>query len=258
MKNISPNKYKEIILVELKNDITKKETNYIESLLIPIFIVIVSTVLSVVLSKIIKTKKEREEINKLKLDIKNIEKRKDDEEKKLKVEVEKLNQEVINFKKSYQPFVFDNLNRIGNELLPRKVRLLENLIRIKNEFFDFENSYYNGQRSIDDLSEYYARISRNINKSILSDFNKHVSQEVYYFNSEIISKINELSSELNTLYEYDLHQTSLLNQNMHIDAESCIKTISELFKNSIHLIREDLQIDNQYIQKFLQRYNTIE
>ena len=233
MKNNTPNQYKETILVELQNSKSATDTNLINTLFIPLIIGIVSVVVSVLLSKFLRSKKE-------------------------KIETEKINQEINNLKRNYQPFVFDALNRIGNELLPRKVKLLENLLRIKSEFFDFENSYYDGQQSVEDVSEYYQTIARNMSKSILDDFNKNINQEVCYFHSEIISKINNLSSEFYRLNDYDSLQFSLSDPNVHPEAEKCVLKISELFKDSIKLIREDLLIDNRYIQNFLNHYNKIE
>jgi hypothetical protein len=233
MKDNTQNQYKETILVEIKNSNPTKDINLMNTLFFPSIIGIASIVVSVVLSKFLKSKKE-------------------------KTETEKINQEINNLKKNYQPFVFDTLNRIGNELLPRKVKLLENLLRIKSDFFDFENSYYEGQSSVDDVCEYYQIIARNMNKSILDDFNRNVNQEVYYFHSEIIKKINSLSSEFYKLTEYESYQISLRNPDVHPDAENCVLQITELFKDSIELIRQDLQIDNRYIQNFLNHYNKIE
>lgn len=233
MRDKIQNHYKETILVEVKNLTPPADTNLMDNLFIPLIIGILSIVVSVLLSKFLRSKKE-------------------------KIETEKINQEIDNLKKNYQPFVFDTLNRIGNELLPRKIKLLENLLRIKNEFFDFENPYYEGRRSIDGTSEYYETIARNINKRILDDFKRNVNDEVYYFHSEIISKINDLRSEFETLKEYDSCQSSLSNPDIHVDAEGCVIKIINLFNVSIELIRQDLQIDNRYVQNFLNYYNKIE
>lgn len=210
-----------------------QDINFITTLYIPITLSLITILTTALITKFITNKQD-------------------------KATTQKLEVEIQNLKKNYQPFVFDALNKIGNELLPRKIRLLDNLIKIKSQLFFFENEFLEGNPRVDEYSIYLETMSKNINKEIVTDFQDKVLKESYYFNSNIIDHITRLSSNIKKLKDYDSIQQSILSQDAHPESKQILKEINTLFLKTIELIRQDLQLDNLYIQNFLKHYNTVE
>lgn len=210
-----------------------QDINFITTLYIPILLSLLTILATTLITKSITNKQDRTTTQKLEIEIQNL-------------------------KKSYQPFVFDALNKIGNELLPRKIRLLDNLIKIKSKLFFFENDFLEGNPRVEDYSIYMETMSKNINKEIVTDFQDNILKESYYFNSNIINHITRLSSNIKKLNDYNSIQQSILSQDAHPESMQTLTQINTLFIETIELIRQDLQLDNLYIQNFLKHYNTVE
>ena len=180
------------------------------------------------------------------------------EQEKLDSEVSKLNEEIKQIKSSFQPIVLSTIQATQDKLLQDKIDALKEVVKLRNKLYSVEQFYINGEPFIEEEFTYFQSIYLNVSSSLVKELEGIVAEKGYYFPNIIIETLNLILFELNQIYDIQKREFSKQIQEMPDDAEIKVKQLAGNFKNVIDLIRENLKINNDFVDKFIEKYNDLE
>jgi hypothetical protein len=177
--------------------------------------------------------------------------------KKVDIEIDKMKAETTQIKKSFQPIVLTTLMQSQEYYRGDKVKALKEIVNYKTDLFYVEQYYDNGELVTDSMFEYHSDIYRRISPHKVKEISAVVNNYGYLFPDIIINKLKDLQSDISNLNNIWSREASVQNQEMPDDAELIMNKLSEKFEKVIGLIRNDLHVDNGFINEFIQEYKDL-
>jgi len=174
--------------------------------------------------------------------------------KKYNSEIEKLKEETKRLRRDFQPYILSTLQEIQSSIYKTKLEGLSELVKVRNDVFDFENPIVNGRFLYQDLEDFYLHVLDHFSKENLDKYNIFFTKYGYLYPRKVNKKLSNVSTSLYGAYEKYVNNSS---QQLHPN-ESELVTISELSTNfslAIESVRKDLHLDNTFIHDFIKKYN---
>lgn len=228
-------------MILIFQDSTQNQFDWLGSLLAPTLVALFIATISFFFNR----KKTRQEINSLKVNT-----------KKSNVEIEKLQLENEQIKRSFQPVVLSTIQAVQDNIIKDKIQGLKLLLKLKAEFLDWEYENLEGDRVLPTTENYFISIYKNYSETKTQEHNKFHQEFAYLFSDKVLSKLNELLYKILDLKEdnysfYDIHDPTDLP---HKESLKLIKEIEELFNESISMVRFECLLDNSFIHEFIETY----
>ncbi len=176
--------------------------------------------------------------------------------KKYDVEIIKLQEETKQLKDHLKPQIIASLQETQKHLLELKLEALKQLAIVRDAYFRSENFFYEGQPFLDEADDYYQVFFNNASGPNFLKFQKFITDFEYLFPQSVIDHFNKLKHITETLYESNLDKNSTKTMEPDEKDKKLIDDLVDNFKHGIAAMREDLQLDNTFIQQYLKENST--
>jgi len=235
-----------IIVIEQKDKPDKPKAFYESSIFVILIVPIIIIIINHIFIRLWFRKKEKKESVKLQNEI-----------DKLVIEKDKINQDIIQLKSSFQPIVLSSLQKIQENILKDKIKVLQDIVVYRTNLFYLEQNYYQGQEIIGDEHEYYDLLYQGFSRIDLTKIGDTITLNGYLFPDMIKNKLDEILFDLRQIINIQNREYSMENSNMPFDAYEIFKRTHNSFFEVVELIRKDLHLDENFIHDFINRYKVI-
>lgn len=172
-----------------------------------------------------------------------------------KKELSKIDEEIKNLKLSHQPMVIATLQKTQDYILKDKIEVLKGVLQFRSNVFTVTLEFDDGIPNINDTSEYCNYIYINIENKTLSDYKSSVSQKKYFFKKDIIDNIDETITIYQDILYEKLKRESITEKNPFEAPDDFTQELNKIeisIDSLIEMIRVDLHLNNDFINKFLE------
>lgn len=227
--------YKIEIISKGKDDASLLANPIFTSFAFPILI----TLVTFFITRYVTRKKERTELS------------------KLEAETEKNKAEIEQIRTSFQPIIVSSLQTIQNKVFENKIDSLKGLINSKNELFEVDQMYHEGDAFIEDAHEYYENVYWNVSAPVLQKIKMNSLNNGSLFPNSIRIKFQDLVGSLYEIRDVQEREYSLKNQAIPDGVQNNLEVVSDKFDELIDEIRHDLHLDNTFIHDFISEHQKL-
>ena len=234
------------IIIEQKEKTLKPKEFYESDIFISSILSLLISICIILIPKLIYRSREIAERKKIQADIVKL------EGKKLKID-----QEILQLRRTFQPNVLAALQKTQENILQDKINTLREIIKFKTEFYNVPNAYFEGIGVIEDITKYYQCVYSGFYSDEYINIRNIVLLNGYIFPESIKAKLIDILNDLSNLLDIQNRESSLRNNDMPTDAFKILENLSLKFEIVIEKIRKDLHLDNTFIHDFVEKYKVI-
>ena len=232
-----------ILVIEQKEKAHKQKEIYETTLFTSFFFPLTITLITFSLARLYYRKREKIERKKIRADI-----------VKLEGEKVKIDQEIIQIKRTFQPYVLATLQKTQETILNDKINALREIAKFRTNFFTYSEINISDENidenSNDNIEEYYEYMLNIYNYKLFENFEKIVLLNGYLFPNDIINRLNSILNDIGHLVS--IIDTNFNNKKEIINDQILLKSLSSKFDEVIEDIRKDLHLDDSFIHDFIE------
>ena len=219
-------KQQQVIIVQdnkpVKEKIFLEEYPLITILLVPILVAIVGTYFTFLLNR-----------------------------KKYKGEVDKLKLETEQIKNSYEQVVLDTIQQVNSGLLDQKIKGLQELVALHENFIDYDLPYDDQGRLLGDYGEYLHGIYLDFNQQKFDQFREYKINYGYLYNSTAHQELDKLIRNLYSLKESSISYAAGRELKDQYECEDQVPPVLKQFTKCFDAIRRELHLDNDFTAEYI-------
>lgn len=176
---------------------------------------------------------------------------------KNKREIDKLTVETEKIKNSFQPVVVATIQSVNDKLLDTKIKALINITKIKSEFIDVEQQYYEGD-PVFDYDDFLESVFRKFTVEQFNSIKQFKDDFSYFLSKKSFEEFNTLYIKLEELYQSRLTFYSVDDGETDYGMDEEIKLILTLFERVLNEMRNELHLDNTFVEDFIRANQHLE
>ena len=176
--------------------------------------------------------------------------------KKEKAEITKLNAEVDQLKKAFQPVILSTIQAVQDKVIEDKINGLKKLLILKSEFLTWDYLDAEGDPVFPTGDAFFISVYEHFTGSMADDYINFHQEYAYLYSDKVLTVLKELFSKIENLQEdhFQFYIEHTHNDQPIATSITLTKSISELYDRSIALVRSDCLLDNDYIHGFIETY----
>jgi hypothetical protein len=172
---------------------------------------------------------------------------------KLEGEVDKLNVETNNLRKSFKPLVLSTIQSVQNKILGDKIDGLRVLNTISKTFQSQEQHFEQGEPVVADYHTYIKNVYTSYSVLRHADFEQFYNKYAILFPKAVYESLQTLKTDLTTLKNGVQSYHSMQDQDLE-PTDDDIKLVEQLikrFEDCLLQIRKDCHLDTNYVHDFV-------
>ncbi len=177
--------------------------------------------------------------------------------KKYKGEVDKLKVETERIKNSYEQVVLDTIQQVNSGLLDQKIKGLQELVALHENFTDYQQVYDNEGIPLDEYEDYLIKMLEGFNQEKFDEFTNFRIKYGYLYNSTAHENLNTLVDELYILKESSISASLNSNPMSSYAFYERVPPILNQFTECLNAIRSELHLDNDFTSKYVKNKITL-
>lgn len=176
--------------------------------------------------------------------------------KKYNAEIEKINTEVGQLKKSFQPVIVSTLQAVQSNVIGNKIDGLKRLLKLKSNFLTWDYLEVEGDPVLPKGDDFLISVYEHFTASVADDYIHFHEEYAYLYSDKALELLEELLTKMEDLQEdhfqfYNYHES---REKPVPESISLVKSIIALYNRSIAMVRTDCLLDNDYIHDFIETY----
>lgn len=176
--------------------------------------------------------------------------------KKEKAEIKKLNAEVDQIKRDFQPVIISTIQAVQDKVIEDKINGLKNLLILKSKFLTWDYLDAEGDPVFPNGDAFFISVYEHFRGSMADDYINFHQEYAYLYSDKVLDVLKELFLKMEDLQEdhFQFYIEHTHNDQPTKTSIVLVKSINDLYDKSIALVRSDCLLDNDYIHDFIETY----